>query len=224
MEPNDQREGGSHPTGKSRFGWIWGVLIALLAIVPYLVFGPQTNNQKDFYGQRLWIPKAAYPFELTDHNGKPLRLKDLRGKAVLMCFGFTHCPDICPTTLSSLNQVYELLPPTDRNRVQVVFISVDPKRDTPEKLKQYVPFFNPTFIGATGSEEQVRKIAHAYGAFFEYVYKPTSVASDYYTVTHSAYTNLIDPSGQLAVIYDYEKLKAPEKIAKDIVKILNQKP
>jgi protein SCO1/2 len=124
--------------------------------------------------------------------------------------------------LASLNNVHQLLPADDRKKVQVVFISVDPKRDTPAQLKQYVPFFNSTFLGATTSEEQVKKIARDYGAFFEYEPQLTNDTKDNYTVTHSAYVYLIDSAGQFSVLYDYEQLSDAARIAEDIEKILHQ--
>ncbi|MEI6350237.1 MAG: SCO family protein [Verrucomicrobiota bacterium] len=208
----------------ARFGWVWGVLVAMAAIVPALVWGPLLRQGPSFYGQHLSPGKAAYDFELTDHNGNPLRLSQLRGKLVLLSFGFTHCPNICPTTLTSLNRAWQLLPPEDRARVQVVFISIDPKRDTPEQLKKYVPFFNPTFLGATSSEAELKKIAREYGAFFEYVPDAASSATTAYSVTHSAYVYLIDPEGKLAVLYRFEQLADASKMAGDMEEILKSKP
>ena len=217
-------EGTGETKPRSALSWLlWGILALAFAIVPRLLWGPLNDTRKEFYGHRMLPAKAAAGFELTDHRGKPVRLSDFKGKVVLMCFGFTNCPNICPTTLTSLNNIYQLLPPADRDRVQVVFISVDPKRDTPDRLSKYVPFFNPAFLGATSSEDYIRKLAREYGAFFEYKPQPTNEAKDYYTVTHSAYTYLIDPMGRLAVLYSYEILAEAGKVVGDIQKILQLK-
>jgi protein SCO1/2 len=194
--------------------------IALIA-APLLLFRVLSGGGGgEVFGQKLNPSVAAYDFQLTDHTGKPLRLSSLRGRVVLLSFGFTHCPDICPTTLSNLAKIYEVLPERDREKVQVVFVTVDPKRDTVEKLAQYVPFFNEAFLGATGSEAEVRKTAKEYGAFFEYAPLISRNAADSYTVNHSSYLYLIDPDGNFSILYDFQKLQESEKVAADIEKVL----
>ncbi len=119
-----------------------------LIAIPVMLFQVMIGTgAEQFFGQKLNPPMPAYDFQLKDHTGEPLRLSDLKGKVVLLSFGFTHCPDICPTTLSNLANVYEAIPEGDRSRVQIVFVTVDPQRDTVEKLAQYVPFFNEAFLG-----------------------------------------------------------------------------
>lgn len=94
--------------------------------------------------------------ELNDHDGKPRRLEDFRGKVVVLFFGYTHCPDVCPTTLSDMAQALRLLTPEQARRVQVLFVTVDPQRDTPAMLKGFVTYFHPGFLGLHGSPEAVR--------------------------------------------------------------------
>jgi protein SCO1/2 len=122
--------------------WI-ATLFTALGLLPASLFlwGKKAALQKPFFGQFIFPPKKAYDFSLTDQNGKPFHLRDLRGKVVVFAFGFTHCPNICPTTLAALSSFYNELPAKDREQVRVLFISLDPTRDTPEKLKNYVPFF-----------------------------------------------------------------------------------
>ncbi len=118
--------------------------------------------------------------------------------------------------------VYEAVPPRDREKVQVVFVTVDPQRDTVEKLAQYVPFFNDAFLGATGSEAEIKKLAKAFGVFFEYAPLESNTAANSYTVNHSSYLYLIDPAGKFSILYDFHELPESEKIAADIEKILRE--
>lgn len=202
-------------------GWILILCLAVLVMAPVVLYQFLTNQGESVYfGQKINPPQKAYDFTLTDHHGKALRLSDLKGKAVLLAFGFTHCPDICPTTLSNLAAVNDALPERERERVQVVFISVDPKRDTPEQLARYVPFFNSSFIGLTGDEDQIKKTAKEYGVFYEYAPLVTNSAKDSYTVNHSSYVYLIDPAGRFTLLFDYEELPESRRIAGDIVRIL----
>lgn len=129
---------------------------------------------------------------LTDHNGKPRSLADFRGKVVVIFFGFTQCPDVCPTTLAQMGKVVKELG-ADGGKVQVLFVSVDPERDTPELLRQYVTAFHPSFIGLSGDAEATARTTKE---FKIYVNKqPTK--SGGYTVDHSAGTFILDQQGRL---------------------------
>lgn len=137
--------------------------------------------------------KPLAPFQLTDSNGKAFDLARLRGKWSFLFFGYTNCPDVCPLTLSILNGVYRKLEktPAEVKNTQVVFISVDPDRDSIRRLKRYVHFFNPHFLGATGKAKQIANIAGQVGAHYGFRNNPKSKAG--YTVTHSAEIILVDP-------------------------------
>ena len=161
-------------------------------------------------------PTPAYDFHLTDQNDHPLSLDSLRGKVVLLSFGFTHCPNICPMTLANLNQAFNLLTADQQAKVRVVFISVDPKRDTPEQLRGYLPFFNPAFIGASGSAEETARMAKAYGVFYAADAPADPAKPDSYNVTHSAYAYLIDKAGRWTALYDNKQLSEREKLAADL--------
>ncbi len=147
---------------------------------------------------------------------KEVCLEDFRGKVVLMFFGYTHCPDVCPTALQVLKKTVELLKPEERKRVQVLFVSVDPERDKPEIAQKYAEFFDPSFIGVSGPHEKLRKITKAYFAFYR---KADQGSGNNYLVDHTAYIYLIDPSGKLKLIYPSRKQK-PELIAEDVRKVL----
>lgn len=153
------------------------------------------------------------PFTLTGHDGKPHALGDYQGKAVALFFGYTHCPDICPTTMLEYQQVMKLLG-KDSDRVQVLFVSIDPQRDTPQVLAGYVPFFDKRFMGLTGSAEQVAKVA----AQYKIVAQRQDRADGGYTMDHSAGSYLFDTAGKLRVYVPYGTPAAD--IAHDLQQLL----
>lgn len=132
-------------------------------------------------------------FTLQGPNG-PVALQDYRGKVALIYFGYTSCPDVCPTSLSQMAQAISGLAPNERDRVQGIFISVDPERDTPARLKEYAPFFHPAMIGVSGSNEQVATVARQYGASYM---KQKPNADGQYAVDHSSFTYVVAPDGKL---------------------------
>jgi protein SCO1 len=145
-------------------------------------------------------PRLLEDFQLTDQNGAKLRLSDLRGSPLLLFFGFTHCADICPTTLAKLKAVREGAP-QELKSVRVLFISVDAERDTPAVLKSYLSGLSPDFIGLTGSQAEVQEVARQFSAA---VFKgnPTRDSHEY-SVEHSSRVYLIDSAGRLrAELYD----------------------
>ncbi len=135
---------------------------------------------------------------LTDHNGKPRTLADFRGKVVTVFFGFTHCPDACPTTLAEMAQVMKELGP-DAGKLQVLFVTVDPERDTAQVLKQYVPSFNPAFLGLYGDAEATARAAKAFKVF----YQKQPVKDGGYSVDHGAGTFILDREGRLRLFAQY---------------------
>jgi protein SCO1/2 len=163
--------------------------------------------------------KEAFDFHLVDQQGKAFQLSQLHGKTVLFSFGFTHCPNVCPTTLSDLAKVYRALPQEDRSKVQVLFVSVDPRRDRPETMKNYVPYFDNSFIGLTGTETQIAEAAKAYGAYYEIVRDPGQ-NPDAYSVNHSAFTYLISPDGKWKLLYNFDQLSDSNKMVRDIEQVL----
>ena len=133
-------------------------------------------------------------FELTDQNGQPWSTQAARGQVVLLSFGYTFCPDICPTTLATVNAAMDRLG-TDATQVQPVFVSLDPERDTPERLHEYVNWFDPRLIGLTGSTEALAQIADRYRVRYARV---QAADANYYTLDHSASLYLLDRNGELA--------------------------
>jgi protein SCO1/2 len=132
-------------------------------------------------------------FVLTDHSGKTRTLADFRGKVVVVFFGYIHCPDVCPTTLAELKVARDQLG-EDGRRVQVVFVSVDPERDTRELLASYVPAFDPSFLGLYGDAAATARVAKEFKVFYQ---KAPGKTPDSYTVDHTAGSYVFDPQGRL---------------------------
>lgn len=152
-------------------------------------------------------------FTLRTTKGMEVSLSSLRGKIVLIYFGFTYCPEMCPTELLQFKQLMSMLPTDKRNLVQPIFVSVDPKRDTPDVLDPYIRFFGKEILALTGSEKELRKVADQYGVQFRYV--PTGSS---YTVDHTVNTFLIDTHGKLVKIIPYGT--PTKEILKHVVTLL----
>ena len=166
------------------------------------------------------LPKAAMAaggdFTLESASG-PVSLKDYRGKLVLVYFGYTFCPDICPTSLASTAEGLKQLKPEEAARVAMVFISVDPERDTPPRLKEYAEFFHPSLVGVTGTPENLAEIAKRYGVF--YARQKVETAGGGYVVDHSADTYVVGPNGQL--VGKIAHATPPDRVVAEIRKHLN---
>ncbi|MBK0391787.1 SCO family protein [Ramlibacter algicola] len=141
----------------------------------------------------------AKDFQLPDVDGKPRSLADFRGKAVVVFFGYTQCPDVCPTTLAEIAEAKKLLGP-DGQKVQGIFITVDPERDTPEVLKQYVANFGPDFVALRGTPEQAAAVAKDFKVYFK---KVEGKAPGTYTMDHTAASFVFDPQGRLRLYTRY---------------------
>lgn len=189
-------------------------LHALLVSTTFLLAGCEpakpTFNAVDITG----IAGYGDDFRLTDHTGKPRTMADFRGKAVAIFFGFTQCPDVCPTTLSEMKQAMQLIG-KDSDKLQVLFITIDPKRDTPTLLSQYVPSFNPSFLGLYGDAAATAKVAKDFKIIYREVPGKTP---DSYSMDHSAGTLVFDPQGRLRLFMNYGL--TADKIAADIKRLL----
>lgn len=161
-------------------------------------------------------PVALSDFTLpSSREGQPLSLSELRGQPVLIFFGYTFCPDVCPLTFSEFKRVKGLLG-ADGERMHVVFISVDPERDTPEVLSRYVTAFDPSFIGLQGDEATLRRIGKEYGLYYQK--REVEGSSAAYLVDHSAASYLVDADGRLRMVYGYGT--APDVIAAGVSGLL----
>jgi protein SCO1/2 len=154
---------------------------------------------------------------LTGHDGKPRTLADFRGKAVVLFFGFAHCPDVCPTTLAEMAGVMKALG-EDAARVQVLFVTVDPERDTAEVLAKYVPAFHPSFLGLYGDAEATQRAAKEFKIFYE---KRPGSAPGSYSVDHSAQSYVLDSAGRLRLFVRHERIATD--LAADLRTLLNEK-
>lgn len=152
------------------------------------------------------------PFRLTDHTGKAVTDADYRGKYLLIYFGYTFCPDVCPTELSTMAAALDALGP-EAERVQPLFVTVDPERDTVAHLAEYVPLFHPRLIGLTGTPEQVRDVARAYRV---YAAKSPGSAGENYLMDHSSFVYLMGPDGKFVAVFP--GAAGSEKMAGDIKK------
>ena len=157
----------------------------------------------------------AADFTLIAHTGKPASLGDYRGKVRLLYFGYTNCPGICPTTLAEVHEALRQLGPERAGRVQVLFVSVDPKRDTPERMAAYLSHFSPSFVGLTGSPEEVARVAAAYGVYIRITDGPTPAD---YIVDHTSMVIAIDETGIVRVLFPFGT-SAPD-IAADLRQVL----
>ncbi|AJF00951.1 SCO family protein [Pandoraea apista] len=157
----------------------------------------------------------AQDFSLQDPQGKTRTLADYKGKAVVMFFGYTHCPDVCPTTMAELNQVMQKLG-TDAQRVQVLFVTVDPQRDTPELMSQYVPAFNPAFVGLRPADDAALKAVTK--SFRVVVNKVEGSTPNNYTIDHTAGIYVFDPNGQLRLFMRPDE--PVDAMAKDLKTLL----
>lgn len=192
---------------------ILGLALATFAAAGCDKFLP--GSKTPFNGVDVTGSDLGPDFRLIDHNGKERSLADFRGKVVTLFFGFTHCPDVCPTTLSDMAQAVKLLGP-DGARVQVLFVTVDPKRDTPELLKNYVPAFNPTFLGLRGDAAATAKVTQD---FKIYAAERPGKTPESYTVDHSAQSLVFDTNGRLRLMLPYGT--PGDKIASDLRVLLN---
>lgn len=183
--------------------------------VEQLVSGP-TITPPPPSGTRVEPPKELADFTLTDQHGEALNLSDLQGKPTLVFFGYTHCPDVCPLTLAEFSRVSAEL--GDRaTDVNFVFVSVDWRRDTPARLNEYLPAFGFDVLGLTAeSDEQIKVATETFGVYYELEQVPDTQAE--YLVAHSSSSFLLNPEGEMAVIFAYRT--APEIIAADIVAML----
>ncbi len=187
---------------------ISSLAVVTLAILFFIWFAKPASFRGTSYAEPYPV---APQIELIRSNGETFRLSDQKGKVVLIFFGYTFCPDVCPTTLAELKLATDQLGRKAQS-VQVIFITVDPERDTPEKIQTYVEKFSPKFIGLSGSLDQLQKIWNDYGIFRKIA--PAENSTQGYGVDHTARVTLIDPDGNLRLTYG---LQTPvEDIVHDI--------
>lgn len=201
-------------TGAAALALLLWVAIALLSGC-----GPATPTPAPLRGGRLDPPKAAPDFTLTDHTGKPFTLSSTRGKVVMLYFGYTSCPDVCPLSLVDMAAARQAMGAAAKD-VQIIFITVDPERDTPEVMKNYAPGFDPSALGLRGTVEEIKQVADAYGVKFKRTSLPNSALG--YAVDHSAFIYMIDRNGQLRELLPFGTPR--EDLTSDLKVLISQGP
>ena len=164
--------------------------------------------------------EPAPDISLTRTDGAPFRISEQRGKVLLVFYGFTSCPDICPTTLSDLANAYRRLNEREAEQVQVVMVTVDPERDTFERLARYVTSFHPSFMGVTGTQAEIEAAMQPYGVYAQRRDLPNSALG--YTMDHSPYVYVIDRAGNWREFFGMED--TPEEIASDLALLAREQP
>jgi protein SCO1/2 len=167
-----------------------------------------------FHGTVIQSPNPAQDFSLISGSAQRVKLSDFRGKVVILYFGYTFCPDVCPSTLADLTKVMKSLG-ANADQVQVLMVTVDPERDDPEKIGQYVAHFDPGFIGLTGTSEQIAEVATYYGIYYAKI--PGKNASEY-SMEHTASLMVIDKKGYLRIVYPFGT--SPGDISSDVSVLL----
>jgi protein SCO1/2 len=186
------------------------LLFVVVVVVSFVhrIQQPRIMSQSEMQANGLFLfktPRDPGDFDLVRHDGTPFTAEDLEGQWSLLFFGFTHCPDVCPTTMQFLAELHGQLQGTEAEDTQVIMISVDPSRDTVEALASYVPYFHPDFVGVTGDFPEIMSFAHKFNAPFRKV----MTNDDSYQVEHSANVALVNPRG------DYHGFfKSPRDLAK----------
>jgi protein SCO1/2 len=189
-------------------------LILLLSLLVACKPASVDNGAQKFVSTDITGADFEQHMRLADHTGKVRTLDDFKGKVVVLFFGYTHCPDVCPTTMADLKQTMKLLGKS-ADEVQVLFVTLDPSRDTQEVLAQFVPAFDPRFIGLRGTEEEVAATAKMFKIFSSRV---ASEGRSGYTIDHSAGMYVYDKLGKIRLYVEYGE--KPANIANDISHIL----
>lgn len=191
------------------------VILSVVAIIAGLAVGFYFLRPHTFHGTVIQSPEPAYDFTLTGANGD-VSLSDFRGKIVLIYFGYTFCPDICPGTLANVAQALRDMD-TKAEDVQLIMVSLDPERDTPEKLAEYMGHFHPSFIGITGTKEQLDEVTALYGIFYQ---KAAGSDATSYLIDHTATLMVLDREGYMKLVFPFGV--TAKDIADDLKYMLRQ--
>ena len=187
------------------------VALAIVLLAAWLLLG---RNAQPEYGILLDAATEPADFTLDSSLGHPVSLADFRGKHTLLYFGYTMCPDVCPTTLADLRTMMAALGDKAQD-VQVLFVSVDPERDTPERLAAYLKYFDPTFVGLTGVPEEIEPVASKFGIFYA---KHEADSAANYLVDHTSVVVVVDPEGRPRLMFPHGT--TGEQMAQDLGKMI----
>ncbi len=186
--------------------------VVLIVAAAFAFLRPYQYN-----GLVLQSPKPAADFTLTAAGDQPISLSDYRGKLVVLYFGYTFCPDVCPTTLAEVTKAVQKLGKKAED-VQVIMITVDPERDTPERLAEYMAFFNPGFVGLSGTPEQIAAAATPFGIYYQ---KNEGTAATGYLVDHTATTSVLDREGRVKLVWPFGT--DGDAMAADLAQLLKER-
>lgn len=195
---------------KSKYLLLIGILAGLFGVAAGVYF----FRPRTFHGMVLQSPELANDFSLNAANGRTVSLRDYRGKLVMLYFGYTFCPDVCPATLANVGKALEQMG-KQADEVQFIMVSVDPERDTPEQLAEYVAHFHPSFVGVTGEPDKLAELAALYGIYYQ---KHEGTAATGYLVDHTATIAVIDKEGYLKLVMPFGL--TAEEIAGDLRNLL----
>ena len=202
MRQQNKRQHNSSATAGRWWWWalaglIVGAATALLAL--QLTTGGPFGPPR-YHGTAFQQPRPVPSVTLTAHTGRPVSLQDLRGRVLLIYFGYTSCPDACPATMATLAAAVAELRPAQRDKVQVILISVDPRRDTPDVLAEYLSHFSPTFMGITGSREALEEVIAPFGVYFA---DGEHLDGGDHLVDHTARVFAVDKEAKLRLVYPF---------------------
>lgn len=175
-----------------------GMLLTLTALTAALIVLGRAGSRPQLHGTFIDPAMAASDFELAAAGG-PVRKSDFRGRLVVLFFGYTHCPDVCPTTMAQLARAMEMLGP-DAREVQVVMVSVDPGRDTPQRMAEYAGAFATSFVGLTGTAAEIDRVAAAFGIYHA---RAEGSAETGYLVDHTATVTVLDRDGNVRLLWSF---------------------
>ena len=178
--------------------WFW-VVLAIIGALLFVVVGFLVLRPYQYHGLLLESPKPAANFTLVGTDGKEVKLSDYRGKLVVLYYGYTFCPDVCPTTLAEVTMAVQKLGKKAED-VQVIMVTVDPERDTPERMAEYVAYFNPSFVGLSGTPDQIAEAATPFGIYY---HKNEGTPASGYLVDHTATVNVLDREGRMRLVWPF---------------------
>jgi len=214
---SDEQNSGNNPGTVTKAA----IAITALAVVVFIgwsQFRQAGTNSHDVLETRTPVKiSIGGPFTLTDHTGKQVSDTDYRGRLMLIFFGYTFCPDVCPTELNTIAEAMDILGAEKGKRIQPLFISIDPNRDTPEVMAEYVAQFHPSITGLTGTDDEIAQLAQSFRTY--YARAESSEGGEDYTVDHSATTFLMGPDGKFQTTFSYGT--TPEAMAAGLDKFIN---
>ncbi|ADV67799.1 SCO family protein [Deinococcus maricopensis] len=209
------------PSSRPGRHWTQSLTLALLAVAALLALAwlyARTKSAYPHYGTVYDTTPAAPALRGTDQQGRPFDLAGLRGQTVAVFFGFTHCPNICPLTLSYLEKAREQLPAAQRGNLRVVFVTLDPQRDTLKQIRPYVQYFGQDITGVRIEEPQLGRTAKAFGVGYS---KADVKSAEDYQINHTAATYLIDRDGKLRLLWDYTQLPHVDRVVEDLKQVMS---